>query len=270
MSGSARGSSSSSKKIIVYAMIGIIAVVAVSVSVFARPPPAGTDNEDETLRNFQEQFCGPGASPSSNAFVTEFVLPSECEMPLGIAVDGGQVWYVSAKRGLLGMYNAAENKFNDYIIPEWPSREQPFTAVPSWSMSWVVKIDTRGNVWFTDQNNAIWRFNRASESFDMFKVPASYPSAMDFDANGNIYFIGLNSESLYFGNVSKMQAGTSEGFTEIPLPLDGFSGIDLRLVTSGLLAVDNERNDVWISLLAFPRKGQIFQYDIDANEVVRT
>lgn len=251
-------------------MIGIIAVVAVSVSVFARPPPTGTDREDETLRNFREQWCGPDASPSSSAYVTEFVLPSECEMPLGIAVDGGQVWYVSAKRGLLGTYNAAENKFNEYNIPEWPSREQPFTAVPSWSMSWVVKTETSGDVWFTDQNNAIWRFNRASESFEMFKVPASYPSAMDFDANGNIYFIGLNSASLYFGDVSKMQAGTSEGFIEIPLPLDGFSGIDLRFVTSGSLAVDKERNDVWISLLVFQRKGQIFQYDIDANEVVRT
>lgn len=251
-------------------MIGIIAVAAVSVSVLARPPPTGTDNEDEALQRFQEQWCGPDASPSSNAYVTEFVLPSECEMPLGIAVDAGQVWYVSTKRGLLGTYNAAENKFNEYNIPEWPAREQPFTAVPSsWQMSWAVKVDGSGNVWFTDQNNAIWRFNKASESFDMFKVPASYPSAMDFDANGNIYFIGLNSESLYFGDVSKMKEGTSEGFTEIPLPLDGFDGIDLRIVTSGSLAVDNERNDVWVSLLAFQRKGQIFQYDIDTNKVVR-
>ena len=246
-------------------MIGIIAVSAVSVSVFARPPPT-----DAALQRFQQQWCGPDAKANSNAYVKEFVLPQECEMPAGIAFDGGQVWYVSAKRGLLGTYSASENKFSEYNIPEWPSLQQPFTRVPSWSMSWAVKTDADGNVWFTDQNNAIWRFNKVSESFDVFRVPASYPSAIDFDTKGNIYFIGINSKSLYFGDVSKMKAGTSEGFTEIPLPLGGFDGIDLSIVTSGLLVVDNERNDVWLSLLAFQQKGQLFQYDIESNNIVRT
>ncbi|HEY3094779.1 MAG TPA: hypothetical protein VGJ42_03360 [Nitrososphaera sp.] len=191
-------------------------------------------------------------------------------MPVGIAVDDGQVWYVSAKRGLLGSYSIADNKFSQYNIPEWPSREQPFTKFASWSMSWTVKVDKGGNVWFTDQNNAIWRFNKDSKYFDMFKVPASYPSAIDFDASGNIYFIGINAKSLYFGDVSKMKNGTSDGFTEIPLPLDGFSGIDPQLMTSGLLVVDNGRHDVWVSLLAFQRKGEIFRYDTQTGEVDRT
>jgi virginiamycin B lyase len=266
---SSRASTSSSKKIIVYAMIGIIAVAAVSVSVFARPPPSSS-NEDVALQRFREVWCGQETSPNSNAYVTEVVLPSDCEMPLGIAFDGGHVWYVSAKRGLLGSYSPAENKFNKYNIPEWPSREQPFTKIPSWQMSWTVKVDKSGNVWFTDENNAIWRFNKASTTFDMFKVPASYPSALDFDTDGNIYFIGINSKSLYFGDVSKMKNLSSEGFTEIPLPLDGFSGIDPKFVSSGALAVDNERKHVWVSLLAFQQKGQIFRYDIDTDRVDRT
>ena len=266
---SPRASSSSSKKIIVYAIIGIIAVAAVSVSVFARPPPS-SNNEDKALQMFREVWCGQDTSPNSNAYVTEVVLPSDCEMPLGIAVDGGHVWYVSAKRGLLGSYSPAENKFNEYNIPEWPSREQPFTKIPSWQMSWTAKVDKSGNVWFTDENNAIWRFNKASESFDMFKVPASYPPAIDFDANGNIYFIGISSKSLYFGDVSKMKNRTSEGFTEIPLPLEGFSGIDPKFMSSGALVVDNERKDVWVSLLAFQQKGQLFRYDIDTGKVDRT
>jgi virginiamycin B lyase len=93
---------------------------------------------------------------------------------------------------------------------------------------------------------------------------------MDFDGNGNIYFIGINSKSLYYGDVSKMKNGTSEGIIEIPIPLEGFSEIDPRIVTSGLLVVDNERNDVWLSLLAFQRKGQLFQYDIETKKVVHT
>src|SRR5215510_14878851 len=113
-------------------------------------------------------------------------------MPVGFAVSGdSQIWYVSAKRGLLGSYTPSDNNFKQYNIPDWPSLEQPFTRVPSWAMSWTIKPDAKGNIWFTDQNNAIWRFNKASESFDKFEVPASYPSALDFDKSGNIYFIGI-------------------------------------------------------------------------------
>jgi streptogramin lyase len=265
--------SSSSKKIIAYAIIGIVAVAAVSVSVFARPPPPNNPtNEEKALQTFKEVWCGVNPRPNSNTYISEVVLPSDCQMPVGIAVDGSnnQVWYVSAKRGVLGSYSIADNKFSQYNIPEWPSREQPFTRLGSWGSSWTIKFDKAGNVWFTDQNNALWRFNKTSESFDMFKVPASYPSAMDFDSSGNIYFIGIDSKSLYFGDVSKMKGGTSEGFTEIPLPLDGFSGVDPKLLTSGALVVDNERKDVWVSLLVFQAKGQIFRYDINTGKVDRT
>jgi virginiamycin B lyase len=248
--------------------MGIVAVSAVSLSVFSRPP-TGT-NEGDSMQRFREQWCGSDPTPNSNAYVSEIVLQGECEMPVGIAVDGNDVWYVSAKRGFLVSYDAAENKFNQYKIPEWPSLERSFTSIGSWQMAWMVRVDASGNVWFTDENDAIWRFSKSSESFDMFKVPASYPSDMEFDSNGNIYFIGINSHSLYFGDVTKMKAGTSEGIVEIPLSLEGFKGIDPDLITAGLLVLDNERNDVWISLLAFQQKGQLFQYDIDTNSAVKT
>lgn len=267
----------SSKKIITYAIIGIVAVAAVYVAMFSRSAPdisgPGTNTQnDETMRKrFEAQFCGNQAAPNSNTYVAEVALPAQCEMPLGIAIDGAKVWYVSTKRGLLGSYDTAAGTFNEYEIPSWPTRSLPFTAVPSWSMSWTVKIDGRGgNIWFTDQNNTIWRFNQSTGDFDMFKVPAKYPSMMDFDSNGNLYFIGINSQSLFFGNISRIQNGTSEGFTEISLPLEGFSGVSSDLVTSGGLVVDKERNDVWVSLLAFQqKKGQLFQYDIETDKVVR-
>jgi virginiamycin B lyase len=269
--------SPSSKKIIVYAIIGIVAVAAVYVTMFSRGVPettgplTNTQNDEAMEQRFEQQFCGTNTSPNSNAYVTEVSLPIECEMPVGIALDGAKVWYVSTKRGLLGSYDSAAGTFSEYEIPSWPTRSLPFTAVPSWLMSWTVKLDgTGGNVWFTDQNNTIWRFNQSTETFDMFRVPAKYPSMMDFDSNGNLYLIGINSQALFFGNVSMIQNTTSEGFREIPLPLEGFAGISLDLVTSGGLVVDNERNDVWISLLAFQqKKGQLFQYDIDTDRVVR-
>jgi virginiamycin B lyase len=269
--------SPSSKKIAIYAIIGIVAVAAVYITMFSRDvpetssPTTNTQNDGTMEQQFKQQFCGTDTSPNSNAYITEVGLPAGCEMPVGVAVDGAKVWYVSTKPGLLGKYDTAAGTFSEYEIPSWPTRSLPFTAVPSWSMSWAIKLDgISGNVWFTDQNNTIWRFNQSTEAFDMFKVPAEYPSMMDFDSNGNLYFIGINSQALFFGNVSKMQNATSEGFREISLPLEGFAGISLDLVTSGGLVVDNEQNDVWISLLAFQqKKGQLFQYDIETDRVVR-
>jgi virginiamycin B lyase len=269
--------SASSKKIIVYAIIGVIAVAAVYTTIFSRgapetsAPTTNTQDEQAMEQRFEQQFCGTDTSPNSNVYITEVSLPTECEMPVGIAIDGSKVWYVSTKPGLLGEYDSAAGTFSEYEIPLWPTRSLPFTAVPSWSMSWTVKLDgANGNVWFTDQNNTIWRFNQATEAFDMFRVPAKYPSMMDFDSNGNLYFIGINSQALFFGNVSKMENATSEGFREISLPLEGFAGINLDLVTAGGLVVDKERNDVWVSLLAFQqKKGQLFQYDIESDRVIR-
>jgi virginiamycin B lyase len=269
--------SRSSRKIIIYAVIGIVAIAAVYISISSRSvpemnnPATNMQNDQARAQLFEQQFCGTNTSPNSTAYINEVTLPTECEMPVGIAIDGTQVWYVSTKRGILGSYDSSNGTFSQYEIPSWPTRSLPFTAVPSWLMSWTVKLDgSGGNVWFTDQNNTIWRFSQSTGNFGMFKVPAKYPSMMDFDSNGNLYIIGINSQSLFFGNVSSFQNGTSQGFREIALPLEGFSGISPNLITSGGLVVDNERNDVWVSLLAFQQKrGQLFQYDIETDRVVR-
>ncbi|HEY1211746.1 MAG TPA: hypothetical protein VGE82_02255 [Nitrososphaera sp.] len=273
---SGKASASSSKKIMIYAVIGIVAVAAIYLSLSLRSTPQinmqdTTNNQQVALQRFEQQFCGNNTAPNSNAYISEVSLPSKCEMPLGIAIDGDKVWYVSTKQGLLGVYNSTASNFSEYEIPSWPSRSLPFVGVPSWSMVWAVKPDGKGNIWFTDQNNTIWRFNESNKLFDMFKVPANYPSALDFDSQGNLYLLGINSHSIFYGNVSEMRNGTSDGFTEIKLPTDAFSGTNLELVTAGGLVVDKERNDLWTSLLDFQdSKGQLFQYDINTKKVVRT
>jgi len=260
-------------------VIGIVAVAAVYIVMSWRNLPEtntssstiNAQNNEAMEQRFEQQFCGTNTTANSNSYIGEVSLPAECEMPVGIATDGTRVWYVSTKRGLLGSYDIAANTFSEYEIPSWHTRSLPFAAVPSWLMSWTVKPDGSGqNIWFTDQNDTLWRFNVSTQAFDMFKVPAKYPSTMDFDSNGNLYFIGINSPALFFGNISEMRNGTSEGIREIPMPLGGFAGISPDLVTAGGLAIDKERNDVWISLLAFQqKKGQLFQYDVETDRVVR-
>ena len=56
------------------------------------------------IEKFQTLFCGLNTTSNSNEFVTEYKLPTACEMPLGMAVDGDKVSYVSTKNGSLGLY----------------------------------------------------------------------------------------------------------------------------------------------------------------------
>lgn len=260
------------KKIFLYVLIGILAVSLVTLTTFARggttktPEELAREDQERTIANNKLMFCGQDSRANSNAYITEYVLPSECEMPLGIAIDGDRVWYLSTKQGTLGSYNLSTGKFEEFDIPSWPARSNANPSIVS--MTWATKIDDSGNVWFTDfAQNLLWKFDKVTGDFESFKSPGNNPVSFDFDSDGNIYLVGVRSKSLYFGDISEMRPGTLDGFTEIKLPLDAFSGINDLQVSSGSVVVDRARNIVWTSVLAFQQNGQIFRYDVDANEI---
>src|SRR5919112_1852357 len=250
------------------------------------------DDDNEALETFQKEFCGVDANPNSNEYITEYVLPHTCEMPLGIAADDddngvddndnnndhtNKVWYVSTKKGLLGSYNIEEDKFDkEHLIPNWKVRESP----RGFSQVWEIEVDSRrrgegGDVWFTDeQQNAIWRFIKSSKTFEMYIIPGksedfgtTYPLSIEFDPNNEniIYFVGTYSPSLWIADISEMKNGTSDGISQIPIPIEeGFRGIDSVYITTGSIAFDNKRDAIWISVLSYAaQKGQIFKYDLD-------
>lgn len=264
-------SGSSNKKIIIYAVMGIIVVAsAFSVAMLGRNNPGQADDVQKNLEEskqqqiqlFKTRFCGPNAVANSNAYVTEYILPNECEMPLGVAARDNSVYYASTKNGSVGLF--ADGKFQEFLAPSWPARSNPI----EFSMVWAAKTDPAGNVWFTDDRaNLLWKFDKASGTFESFNVPASQPISFDFDSDGNMYLVGVRTSSLFFGEVSKMKSGTSDGFTEIKLPLDGFKNATQFKISSGSVAVDEARNAVWTSVLAFQEKGQIFRYDTVTKEV---
>jgi len=260
------------KKILLYAVISIIVVIGVStVLLRSNTHTAPLNGLEETKRasieKFQNTFCGLNTEINSNEFITEYKLPAICEMPLGIAVDDGKVWYVSTENGTIGAYNIQQNSFAKEVpIPVWKSRLNHL----DFSQVWAIKPDGKGNIWFTDEKqNAVWKYIESSQTFDMYKVPTApkafdttYPVSLDFDLNGNIYFVGIRSTSLWFGEVAKMRNGTSNGISAIPMPVDKFSGIDPTLISTGSLVVDNDRNAVWVSMLAFQKRGEILRYDM--------
>lgn len=248
------------------------------------------EDDNQALETFQREFCGIDAKPNSNEYITEYVLPQTCEMPLGIAADEddnnvddndnneiNKVWYVSTKKGLLGSYNIKEDKFDkEHLIPNWKVRESP----RGFSQVWEIEVDSRreeggGDVWFTDeQQNAIWRYIKSSKTFEMYIIPGksedfgtTYPLSIEFDPNNEniIYFVGTYSPSLWIADISEMKNGTSDGISQIPIPIEeGFRGIDSVYITTGSIAFDNKRDAIWISVLSYAaQKGQIFKYDLD-------
>ena len=77
--------------------------------------------------------------------------------------------------------------------------------------------------------------------------------------------MGIRSPVLWFGNVTQMKNGTSNGIAKIPIPTNAFRGIDPDLISTGSIAVDNKRNVVWISMLSFPSKGEILRYNVTSK-----
>jgi len=271
------------KKLVVFVVLAIIAIAGISLlySSSISSGPSQRDSNDvselvsgsraDAVEKFNAQFCGLNSHPNSSYLVIEYPLPTLCEMPLGISVDSQNqnIWYVSTKNGTLGRYDMNTNKFGEeYKIPKWPARENPTVS----SQVWDVDVDNKGNIWFTDEKqNALWRFSNETRSFEMFTVPekseafgTTYPVSMEIDNNGsNIYFVGIRSPSIWIGNISQMRNGTSEGIERIGIPLDSFKGIDPDLVSTGSLVLDDNNDRLFVSLLAFNNKGQIFGYDLN-------
>lgn len=227
------------------------------------------NSKQDAIKKYQLQFCGMDSKANANKYVQEYKLPQNCEMPLAVYAggNGSNIWYISTKNGTLGAFNSTHGNFEkESLIPVWKSRAEPIES----SQVWDLKSDKRGDLWFTDEKqNAIWRFIKSSQKFEMYKVPensssfgTTYPVSVDFDNDGNVYFVGIRSPTLWIGNLTKLRNGTSEGISKIPLPVSGFKGIDPDLVSTGSLALDNKKDVVWISMLAFNTKGQIIRYDI--------
>ena len=225
-------------------------------------------SKNQAISQFQTQFCGLNSTQNSNTFISEYLLPQKCEMPLGILADNDSIWYISTKLGHLGKLNIRDNNIQEFRIPVWDSRSKATDI----SQTWDVKSDSKGNIWFTDEKqNGIWRYEQDSSSFNFFPVPerpsgfgTTYPVSIVLN-DDEIYFAGIRSKSLWFTNVSDLKNNSSESISNISLPVSSFKGIDPDLVSTGSIEIDRERNVLWISMLAFGVKGQLFKFDLSSR-----
>jgi virginiamycin B lyase len=118
--------SSSVKKFII---IGIAAALAASTLAIVAPPSIPKDIEPSTAQDEAELakqeerkafFCGSGIA-NSNAYIREFVIPSECAEPVAITVDkNGVVWFAESAVRKIGSFDPATEKFAEYELPAEP------------------------------------------------------------------------------------------------------------------------------------------------------
>jgi virginiamycin B lyase len=252
--------------------LSLISSIVLPTYVFAQTTQQSIEaSKQQAIARFQEQFCGLNSKPNSNKFISEYSLPGKCKLPLGILVGDNAVWYISTKDGILGRFDTNVKNFTEFTIPEWRSRLSPVDI----SQTWDIKSDSNGRIWFTDEKqNGLWSFDPKSKQFAFYKVPESskdfgttYPVSIAFDKNQNIYFVGIRSPAIWFANTSLIKPSTSEGISKINLSLSGFKGIPPDLVSTGSIAVDNDRHVIWVSLLAFANKGQLLKYDINSRNI---
>jgi virginiamycin B lyase len=303
-SSSPPASSSPRRKIAIFAILGVIAVSVVTATLFVftgapqesedltrkgSTPDLVSDSQRQSIQRYVSQFCGLGSTSNSTEYVVEYALPGTCEMPLGVAVENGDqgnqgtVWYISTKNGTLGRYSIDKEEFGDEVqIPLWPSRQNPISSSQVWDVKVAEAHESSGNgstggvdIWFTDERqNAIWKYNNSSNQFDIFYIPekseafgTTYPVSFEIDEmNNKIYFVGIRSPAIWIGNILEMKNGTSNGIEKIELPVNNFSGlVDPELVSTGSIAFDRKNEALWVSVLAFDVKGQIFRYDLNNN-----
>ncbi|MFI5406551.1 MAG: hypothetical protein ACHQ1D_08570 [Nitrososphaerales archaeon] len=265
------------KKVVVV-ILSIILMAIFGFSMIIAYPNALASTMEQQMTNqileYEKWNCGMESIPNSNYFVTEFKVPETCSIPIAITYDNteNKIWFISTRNGTLFGFDPSKQIFESYRIPFWYSRDLP--AGNSWS--WDIKLDnTMNSLWFTDEKlNSLWKFDKIEKKFYNYPIPfnseffsTSYPISIGFENNNSMYFVGIRSLSLWHGQIDKMINGTSEGLKEIPIPLKNvFRTIPNYEVGIGSLAIDKENKKIWITALAFEKKGVLIRYSITDNK----
>ncbi len=264
------------KMVVVFLSIILMSIFGFSIIIAYPNASAATMKQQMTnqILEYENWNCGMKSNPNSNYFVTEFKVPETCSIPIAITYDNveNKVWFISTRNGTLFGFDPSKQIFESYRIPFWYSRDLP--AGNSWS--WDIKLDnTMNSLWFTDEKlNSLWKFDKIEKKFYNYPIPfhseyftTSYPISIGFENNNSMYFVGIRSLSLWHGQIDKMINGTSEGLKEIPIPLKNvFQTIPNYEVGMGSLAVDKENKNIWMTALAFEKKGVLIRYSITDNK----
>ncbi|MEM0364657.1 MAG: SMP-30/gluconolactonase/LRE family protein [Candidatus Nitrosocaldus sp.] len=260
-----RGSSkgiSTSKKIIIFGVIAALVASTFAIVYSSRLAEEQQAKQLEEARKKQEEIfkmsrCGDGIV-RSNSFIKEYMIPQECVMPVGIAVDkDGTVWTASSVTNSVIRFDPSTEEFEEFKIPSQVGNVTSGIPLPMWALA----FDGNGRLWITDsENNSIWMFNPSistSEMFKEFKLQKAEPfgTSMPVDikvSKDRLWFVGVYSK-----HIGMIDLNTLE-LVEIP--------IDVDLNALGTIDVDSKGN-VWFTALTLGTKGMLYMLDPTSKEM---
>jgi virginiamycin B lyase len=237
---------------------GFFAVILITstLTLALNSMPKPVDQQDTTITgtpadNFPDlqrpRFCGMGEA-KSNAYVSEFKIPTDCTQPLAITVDpNGNAWFVQTNTGKIAKFDPLTEQFTEYENPKWPAMGR--------SMMWGIDYSYDGNIWYTeDAFTSIWRFSTSDGTYEKIPYPVgetdSLPQHLQIRGNQIILNDFLGGQLSFFDTRQSQE----KSYTNIKTPIPGsfVAGFD----------VDSNGN-IWYTNWILRQGGALVKFDYD-------
>ncbi|MGB1378413.1 MAG: lyase [Nitrosopumilus sp.] len=201
------------------------------------------DNYPDVERS---QFCSSDKIAKSTKFVQEFIIPTECTMPLAITSDyDGNVWFAQTNTGNLAKFDTITQTFTEFENPTWPDGAR--------SMMWGIDYAPDGSVWFTDETyDSVWKFSTLDEEYERLSYPSegnTLPQKLRIDGS-QIIINDFTGNKLTILDVNP--SDTEVNYLSVPSPVDDS-------VTSDF-AIDGNDN-IWYTNWLYQQGGILIQFN---------
>ncbi len=232
-----------------------------------QPMLAKNVNNKQIAEKDEKYVCGDNVQ-NSNYYIKEFILPTSCSQPVGLAIDHrNDVWIAAVWSGYLLVFDSQSNNFIKNIsLPNWLSHGS------FGSMIWDMKFDKDDDLWFTDQqSNSIWKYFMKENKFEKYIIPTngSYPISIVFDSKDRIWFTEIFGKKLGLLDPTKVENNTTNGIKEFDLPknvkfgtLGPLSISSIENIKSINYTNDDNNERLWFSAVDYPFGGQIIKFDV--------
>ena len=201
------------------------------------------DNYPDVERS---QFCSSDKIAKSTKFVQEFVIPTECTMPLAITSDyDGNVWFAQTNTGNLAKFDTITQTFTEFENPTWPDGAR--------SMMWGIDYAPDGSVWFTDETyDSVWKFSTLNEEYERLSYPSegnTLPQKLRIDGS-QIIINDFTGNKLTILDVNP--SDTEVNYLSVPSPVDDSVTSDFAI----------DRNDnIWYTNWLYQQGGILIQFN---------
>lgn len=191
------------------------------------------------------QFCGTGAA-KSNAYITEYKIPTECAMPLAIITDPqGNVWFTQTNTGQIAKFEPSSETFTEYKNPQWPPGAR--------SMMWGIDYSPDGSLLYTDEaHDLIWKFSIQNEQYNGIDFPSegdSLPQRLKVVGSQIIINDFLGNKIIF---LDATQSTNELTYLSLPSPVENS--------VTGAFALD-KNNNLWYTNWIFQQNGILVKFD---------